>query len=75
MGSCCQLKLFPTDAKGYADRMKQFLKERDDFVRWDIVEFTDHTVMAFLRFLRCGTCYGRNRKRSRRIERYFRGLL
>ena len=48
-GFLLSTELFPTDAKGYADRMKQFLKERDDFVRWDIVEFTDHTVMAFLR--------------------------
>ena len=48
-GFLLSTELFPTDAKGYADRMKQFLKERDGFVRWDIVEFTDHTVMAFLR--------------------------
>ena len=48
-GFLLSTELFPTDARGYADRMKQFLKERDDFVRWDIVEFTDHTVMAFLR--------------------------
>ena len=43
------IELFPADAKGYADRMKHFLEERDGFVRWDIVEFTDRTVMAFLR--------------------------
>lgn len=48
-GFLLSTELFPADAIGYANRMKQFLKERDGFVRWDIVEFTDHTVMAFLR--------------------------
>ena len=43
------IELFPSDAKGYADRMKPFLEQYDGFVRWDIVESADRTVMAFLR--------------------------
>ena len=42
-------ELFPTDAKGYTDRMNYFLAQRDDFLRWDIFEFADHTMMAHLR--------------------------
>ena len=43
------IELFPSDAKGYADRMNNFLKQRDDFVRWDLVEFADRPLMAYLR--------------------------
>tara|TARA_B100000767_G_C19752899_1_gene531599 strand:+ start:1821 stop:2261 length:441 start_codon:yes stop_codon:yes gene_type:complete len=43
------IELFPSDAKGYADRMKPFLEHYDGSIRWDIVESTDSTVMAYLR--------------------------
>lgn len=42
------IELFPSDAKGYADRMKPFLEHYDGSIRWDIVESTDRTVMAYL---------------------------
>lgn len=43
------IELFPSDAKGYVDRMNNFLEQCDGFVRWDIVEFTDRPLMADLR--------------------------
>ena len=43
------IELFPSDAKGYADRMKPFLEHYDGSIRWDIIESTDHTMMAYLR--------------------------
>jgi hypothetical protein len=42
------IELFPSDAKGYADRMKPFLEHYDGSIRWDIIESTDHTMMAYL---------------------------
>jgi hypothetical protein len=43
------IELFPSDAKGYADRMKHFSEHYDGSIRWDIIESTDHTMMAYLR--------------------------
>ena len=43
------IELFPSDAKGCTDRMKHFLEQRDGFVLWDITEFPDRTMMAYLR--------------------------
>ena len=48
-GFLLSTELFPADAKGYVDRMNHFLAQRDDFLRWDIVEFADHPLMAYLR--------------------------
>ena len=48
-GFLVSTELFPSDAKGYADRMKHFLEQRDGFVLWDITEFPDRTMMAYLR--------------------------
>ena len=48
-GFLVSTELFSSEAKGYADRMNHFLAQRDDFVRWDIIEYTDHTMMAYLR--------------------------
>ncbi len=48
-GFLLSTELFPADAKDYADKMMSFLNQTDGFIRWDIVELTDHTVMAFLR--------------------------
>ena len=48
-GFLLSTELFPQDAKGYVDRMNNFLEQRDDFVRWDIVEFADRPLMAYLR--------------------------
>lgn len=42
------VELFPSDSKGYADRMKPFLEHYDGSIRWDIIESTDRTVMAYL---------------------------
>ena len=48
-GFLLSTELFPADAKEYADKMMSFLKQRHGFIRWDVVELTDYTVMAFLR--------------------------
>ena len=48
-GFLLSTELFPQDAKGYVDRMNNFLEQRDDFVRWDLVEFADRPLMAYLR--------------------------
>ena len=48
-GFLLSTELFPQDAKGYVNRMNNFLEQRDDFVRWDIVEFADSPLMAYLR--------------------------
>tara|TARA_B100001564_G_scaffold348641_1_gene350804 strand:+ start:2681 stop:3097 length:417 start_codon:yes stop_codon:yes gene_type:complete len=48
-GFLLSTELFPQDAKSYVDRMNNFLEQRDSFVRWDIVEFADRPLMAYLR--------------------------
>ena len=48
-GFLLSTELFPADVKGYVNRMNHFLAQRDDIIRWDIFEFADHTMMAYLR--------------------------
>ena len=42
-------ELFSSDAEAYAERMKDYLAQRDDFIHWSVIEYTDNTMMAHLR--------------------------